>query len=228
MSGVIAEGATTATTTDAGKAATQTTETKAAETKTETATTKAAETKAAATETKAATETVKADATKATAATAPEKYEFKVREGKVLDAALIERASPIFRELGLSQEQATKLHDLFEDYQDGNLANWNRQRDEQAQAWMWELLKDKDFGGPKADATMKDARSFLGTFDPDGAFREWIKAEKLDNFPPLIKMLARASVHLKEDTFHGGSPNGSGELTQQEKDAAMYPSMQKK
>jgi hypothetical protein len=41
----------------------------------------------------------------------PDKYEFKAPEGHTLDAAAIEAVTPIFKELGLTQEQAQKLVD---------------------------------------------------------------------------------------------------------------------
>ena len=45
---------------------------------------------------------------------APESYtDFSVPEGHTLDAAAIESATPLFRELGLSQDQAQKLVDFY-------------------------------------------------------------------------------------------------------------------
>lgn len=45
---------------------------------------------------------------------APEKYEsWKVPDGYELDSALVEEASPIFKELGLTQDQTQKLVDIY-------------------------------------------------------------------------------------------------------------------
>ena len=45
---------------------------------------------------------------------APESYtDFSVPEGHTLDAAAIESATPIFRELGLTQDQAQKLVSFY-------------------------------------------------------------------------------------------------------------------
>lgn len=43
--------------------------------------------------------------------TAPEKYDFKAPEGKALDQAAIDAYTPIFKEMGLTQDQAQKLVD---------------------------------------------------------------------------------------------------------------------
>ena len=42
----------------------------------------------------------------------PEKYEFKAPENYTIDAALLEQATPIFKELGLTNDQAQKLVDI--------------------------------------------------------------------------------------------------------------------
>ena len=52
------------------------------------------------------------------APTVPEKYDFKAPEGQSLDAALVERATPIFKELGLTQDAAQKLVDFYNASQD--------------------------------------------------------------------------------------------------------------
>jgi hypothetical protein len=48
----------------------------------------------------------------AVATKAPETYSFKAPEGHTLDAKLLETVTPIFKELGLSQEAAQRLIDL--------------------------------------------------------------------------------------------------------------------
>lgn len=59
------------------------------------------------------TELVKANEAKAKAGQVPEKYEFKVPEGMTLDQALVDKVSPMFRELKLTQEGAQKLVDIY-------------------------------------------------------------------------------------------------------------------
>lgn len=47
---------------------------------------------------------------------APEKYEFKVPEGMTVDQALADKVSPLFKEVGLTQEQAQKLVDVYAEH----------------------------------------------------------------------------------------------------------------
>jgi hypothetical protein len=44
---------------------------------------------------------------------APEKYEFKMPEGMTLDQAAVDLITPVFKEMGLNQENAQKLVDKF-------------------------------------------------------------------------------------------------------------------
>ncbi len=44
---------------------------------------------------------------------APEKYEFKMPDGMTLDQAAADKITPVFKEIGLSQEKAQKLVDTF-------------------------------------------------------------------------------------------------------------------
>lgn len=78
---------------------------------------------------------------------APEKYaDFKGVDDKPLDPKLVEAATPIFKDLGLNQEQAQKLVDF-----------WNAQAQAQATAatarfdkvindWRNEIINDKELG----------------------------------------------------------------------------------
>ena len=46
----------------------------------------------------------------------PEKYEFKLPEGMVLDKALADKISPIFKEMKIPQEDAQKLVDIYSEH----------------------------------------------------------------------------------------------------------------
>ena len=88
------------------------TETKPADTTTTTPTSEAIPPSSTET-TPAEGETLLSDKKPETASTAPETYAaFKAPEGVTLDPKLLETVTPIFKELGLSQEAAQKLIDL--------------------------------------------------------------------------------------------------------------------
>jgi len=60
---------------------------------------------------KADADKVKSD--KAKAETTPEKYEFKLPEGITLDQVTLDKVSPVFKEIGLSNEKAQKMVDAY-------------------------------------------------------------------------------------------------------------------
>lgn len=118
------------------------------------------------------------------AAGAPEKYEpFKAPEGFEIDAPTAEKAGAIFRELGLSQEQAQKLVDFYaQTSKDANEAPY-KQYEEMRNGWRSEVLKDPALGdgtnlraevkatiGRAIDSLPADvARDFRAAMDLTGA-----------------------------------------------------------
>ena len=56
---------------------------------------------------------IEANKVKAEAEKAPEKYEFKVPEGMEVDQEMVDKFTPAFKELGLSQARAQKLVDIY-------------------------------------------------------------------------------------------------------------------
>ena len=58
---------------------------------------------------------------------APEKYEFAAPEGQALDANALAVFEPIAKELGLTQEQAQKLVDIYPQIQQQQAEAWSKQ-----------------------------------------------------------------------------------------------------
>jgi hypothetical protein len=151
----------------------------------------------------------------------PEKYEFKLPAGVTMDAALVEKATPLLRELGLSNEAANKLVALQLQHQDAQAAEYTART---SKAWLEEIQADKDFGGEKLEATHRASNAFLNQFDTDHSVAKLLQEFGIGNHPGLIRMMARAAAHFAQDTFHGstGVPSVSEEEAQHRK---MYPSM---
>lgn len=121
----------------------------------------------------------------------PDKYEIKVPEGLQLDAAVLNEYTPIFKELGLTQEAAQKLVE-------SNLAIQQAAQARQLQAWEGELKADKDFGGKNFEANVAEAQKAVGRFltPQDKAF---LDQTGLGNHPGLVKMFLRIGKAISED-----------------------------
>jgi len=135
--------------------------------------------------------------------------EFKMPEGVHLDESALNEFKPVAQELGLNQEQAQKLVDLYAK----NITAVNQQVDEQAKAFLAERTEkwnqaigaDKDFGGEKLQATATKVNKLLSTFDPENHLIEYLKETQAANCAPLFLMLARMTKHFEEDNIFGGT-----------------------
>lgn len=141
---------------------------------------------------------------------APEEYEdFTIAEGQELDAAMVEKFTPVAKELGLTQANAQKLVDLYA----GEVARAN-EANQQAFAelksgWLKEAKSDAEVGGAKWNETMSHADKAIKAFgDPE--LREALDFTGVGNHPALIRFFAKVGSKLVEDTtdLNGNPPGG--------------------
>jgi hypothetical protein len=131
----------------------------------------------------------------------PEKYEFKAPEGVQLDSALIEKATPIFKELGLGQDAAQKLVD----FQAAQQVEAAKAFNEQLGKWQAEVK-----AMPEADKVLGDAKLALNKL-ADPATQALLAGSWMGSHPGIIKLLASAGKLLREDPLHEGRPDGPTE-----------------
>jgi hypothetical protein len=137
------------------------------------------------------------------------KYALTMPEGVEVDQELLDAVSPEFKSLGLTTKQAQALTDKF-------IATQQARAEKQAEGWSNTLQKwvddakaDKDIGGTKWDATVKDSRRAvdrLGT--PE--LREYLNASGGGNHPELIRFMAKVGSMIKEDNPAAGGAEGAG------------------
>jgi hypothetical protein len=158
----------------------------------------------------------------------PEKYdEFKVPDGMELDKEMMNEATPLFKEIGLTQEKAQKIADLY-----GTkivpmmLKRWQDSMEDTKAAWHAETIANKDI---KLDAEGKnlDAIRVINSLFPkdkaDSLRADFVKLG-MDQHPGLNSLLAKMAVHLKEDTIELGKDKGGKEQanTVESYAAALY------
>jgi hypothetical protein len=168
---------------------------------------------------------------------APEKYEdFKAPEGVKLDPAVIAKALPVFKELGLPQEGAQKLVDMY------------RELSAEAQAAPYKAYQDTVAGWLKESQDHPDLRGKLGPGQevnvrigklldsiPDqklaSDFREVMDITGSGNHPAQIRLLDYFAQRLTEGTHvagNGPSRHGQsapGASTEPGAAAAMWPKL---
>ena len=153
---------------------------------------------------------------------APEKYEdFKLPEGFKTEA--VERATPLFKDLGLPQDKAQKVIDF--------LAQEHAKQQESISteftAWRDGLLEeakaDKEWGGEKLVEHAGAAAKFIKDFSKDEgkAMFALLDQTGLGNHIEVIKLFATAAKAMAEDKPSFG---GAGERLQSTEEK-IYPSM---
>lgn len=127
----------------------------------------------------------------------PEKYEFKLPEGKALDDSLAQSFSERAKELKLTQDGAQKLVDLYVAQQEQQVAAFNKQRAD----WRAEFQKD-----PKHPELLDNAKKALRLASPEE--RAFLADSYLGDHPLVLRYLAKVGALTREDTLAEGAGAG--------------------
>lgn len=154
----------------------------------------------------------------------PETYELTAPEGfDKLDPEAIAIATPVFKELGLSTEQAQKLMPVAGEFAKRIVAERDQQLmgsiTEQRKSWLEEAKADKEIGGQNWNASLGLAAKALDQlgFPKGSPFRNILDESGLGNHPEAIRAFARVGKAIGEDTdLVRGSQNAGVKPTDEE------------
>ncbi len=172
------------------------------------ASTEAAEGEPAAAETEAKADGAEGEeGSEAEAPVVPEKYELKASEGLPdLDPEALALAEPVFKELGLTNDQAQQLIPVAEKFAASITDKLNQQIlagvAEQRAAWLAEAKADPEIGGNKWDDSLVAASKALDTlgFTKGTPFRAMLDESGLGNHPEMIRAWAKVGRAVSEDS----------------------------
>lgn len=133
---------------------------------------------------------------------APEKYEFTAGEGQELDKEAVAAFEPLARELGLSNEQAQKIVDMYGSAIMPQIAKqqeaaWQKQVTE----WAETVKADKELGSVESIGNAQKAMDQFGT--PE--LKQYLNDSGLGNHPELFRIFSRIGKAMSEDGFVSGS-----------------------
>ncbi|MEX9782748.1 peptidase [Providencia manganoxydans] len=133
---------------------------------------------------------------------APEKYEFTAGEGQELDKEAVSAFEPIARELGLSNEQAQKIVDVYGSTIMPQLVKqqadaWQKQVTD----WAESVQADKELSSVESIGNAQKAMEQFGT--PE--LKEYLNETGLGNHPELIRIFSKIGKSMSEDGFVNGS-----------------------
>jgi hypothetical protein len=164
----------------------------------------------------------KKGAEEASASSVPETYEFKMPDGITLDKGLADKASVVFKDLKLSQDQANSLVGIFAEQRkaeaDAGLKAFRQQLD----SWVEDIKADKDLGGEHFDKNAGIAASAIEKLGTP-ALKEMLNATGVGNNPELFRFCLKVGRLLAEDQPGSGTPAGGSEKVEDRLYAATTP-----
>jgi len=130
--------------------------------------------------------------------------DFVLPEGMELDGTLLEEATPMFKELGLTQEQAQKLVDFqakqVQAREQAQGDAFNQLMDD----WKKQSLGDKEFGGDKFEQSIGVARSALDKFGTP-ELKTLLEEHGVGNHPEVIRFMVKVGQLTREDNPGAGA-----------------------
>jgi len=158
--------------------------------------------------------------TPATDTTSPETYtDFTLPKDMQLDEALLADAIPIFKDLGLTQQQAQKLVDFQAKYVEANSAKQIESFNELTTRWQEASKIDKEFGGDKFDESIAIAQSAIDKFGTP-ELKQLLDDHGVGNHPELIRFMVKVGKLTVEDVPSAKGTRVSPELDRVQQ---LYP-----
>lgn len=136
---------------------------------------------------------------------APEKYEIALPEGLTLDEAVFSKAEPVLRELGLNNEQATKLANVIAEVRASEAEAFVQQ----VQEWGNATAADPEIGGKALQESLTAGRRALATHGTP-ELKALLDSTGLGNHPEVVRFFTRIGKTIPvEDKVVTGERSGS-------------------
>jgi len=145
--------------------------------------------------------------------TPPDTYaDFVMPEGVTLDEALTAEATPIFKEMGATQEQAQKLMDIAAKQVQASSQKQVDDFNQLLKDWRTQSENDGEFGGDKFDENVKIARNAITKYGTP-ELQQLLNDHGVGNHPEVVRFMVRVGRTLKEDV-----PGSTGGATSKAED----------
>jgi len=136
---------------------------------------------------------------------APESYvDFDLPDGMTINAEMLEAFTPVFKDMGLTQEQAQGLVNVQAEQVKAQQQAQYDAFSQQLNEWGNSAKNDKEYGGDKFDESIglaTQAIDKLGT--PE--LKQALDDSGMGNHPEMVRLMVRIGKLMGEDTAVGGS-----------------------
>lgn len=162
---------------------------------------------------------VNVDVTNSVDPVEPDYSGVKAPEGSELDVTVLEKATPIFKELGLNKDQAQKLVDFYAGEVSAIVEQQRGMMSQTQEKWLESTRADKEIGGGALDQSVQLGKLALQKFGTP-ELTTLLNEFGLGNNPEVIRFMSRVGRLTKEDV-----PGGSGSPTAGKLDrvSILYP-----
>lgn len=150
--------------------------------------------------------------------TVPEKYDFVMPEGVVLDTAAAEEFSVLAKELKLDNATAQRVADIAAKMQ----LKHAEQQAATVKGWADSSKTDKEFGGDNLKQNLSVAQKAIDTFG-SSELKAMLKETGLGNHPEIIRFAFKAGSAISEDGFVRAGSRAPTPTASLEK--KLYPNM---
>lgn len=165
-----------------------------------------------------------------TESTVPEEYTFNV-EGYELDDERIAAMTPIFKEMGLTQEQANKLVEAEVQLEAASEQKHTEFMQKRISEWEGELKSDPEIGGDNYEKNIGQAQNFLRTVIPEDQreeFNSMLEHTNIGNYPTFVKFVYSLSKQFSVEEDQSGNDQGGRSSAPKSDAELLYPEMGKK
>lgn len=160
------------------------------------------------------------DDTDLSSQTPPDTYaDFVMPEGVELDSALLTEATPLFKELGLNQDQAQKLVDFQAKQAKASSESQVDAFNQLMNDWQEQSKNDKEFGGDKFEENVGIARSAIDKFGTP-ELKQLLEEHGVGNHPEVIRFMVKVGKLTAEDVPGGTNTPPS---KAQDRVSLLYP-----
>jgi hypothetical protein len=136
----------------------------------------------------------------------PEEYaEFAMPEGVEVDSALLDKALPLFKELGMTQANAQKLVDLQAEHVQSFAQTQQDQFSEVITGWADSTKADKEIGGDDFDQNIGIAKTAIEKFGTP-ELSQFLHDSGAGSHPEIVRMFLKIGKLTQEDQPGSGSP----------------------
>ena len=150
----------------------------------------------------------------------PDTYaDFVMPEGMTVDSELLAAATPIFSELGLTQEQAQKLVDFQAQQVQASSQSQTDAFNQLVDGWQEQSRNDKEFGGDAFEQNVGIAQSAVEKFGTP-ELKQLLNEHGVGNHPEMIRFMVKVGKLTVEDV--PGANNAPVSVTQ-DRVSTLYP-----